>query len=123
LNFDFHPRAVVDWLRAADFRVERRLSVSHFRLPLFKRLLPLSVLVGLDSLAQWTGNLWQLTPSVFVRARATGADEPAPPGALWRCPACAGFDLQESSHGLACASCQRAWPRRNGIYDFRDAPV
>lgn len=123
LNFDFHPRAVVDWLRAADFRVERRLSVSHFRLPLFKRLLPLSVLVGLDSLAQWTGDLWQLTPSVFVRARATGADEPAPPGALWRCPACAGFDLHERSDGLVCAGCRRAWPRRSGIYDFRDAPV
>ena len=123
LNFNFHPEAVADWLRAADFRIERRLSVSHFRLPLFKRLLPLSALVGIDSMVQWTGELWQLTPSVFVRARATGVDEPAPSGALWRCPACAGLELQDQSDGLACASCHHVWPRRDGIYDFRESPA
>jgi SAM-dependent methyltransferase len=120
LNFDFHPDAVVDWLRLAGFRVERRLTVSHFRLPLFKRLLPLAVLVGMDSLAQWTGELWQLTPSVFVSARATGADEPAPSGALWRCLACGSFDLLDGTNGLTCTQCQRLWACRDGIYDFRD---
>jgi hypothetical protein len=74
-------------------------------------------------LAQWTGELWQLTPSVFVRARAIGADEPAPSGALWRCPACAGFELHDQLDGLACASCHRVWPLRDGIYDFRESPA
>jgi SAM-dependent methyltransferase len=41
LNFDFHPAAVRAWLRAAGFRTERQLAVSHFRMPLFKRRLPL----------------------------------------------------------------------------------
>jgi SAM-dependent methyltransferase len=123
LNFDFHPDAVIDWLQVADFNVERRLTVSHFRLPLFKRVLPLPVLVGMDSLVQWTGELWQLTPSVFVRARAIGGDEPAPAGALWRCPACSSFDLLEGTTGLTCAQCQRLWACRDGIYDFRDAPA
>jgi len=123
LNFDFHPRAVADWLRAADFRLERQLTVSHLRLPLFKRLLPLSALVGLDSMAQWSGGLWQLTPSVFVRSRAAGADEPAPSGALWRCPACSGFELHEGQDGLTCVGCHRVWPCRDGIYDFRESPA
>jgi hypothetical protein len=70
LNFDFHPRAVRSWLGAAGFRVRRTLTVSHFRLPLLKRIVPLPVLVGLDSLAQLTGGLWQLSPSVFVLAEA-----------------------------------------------------
>ena len=30
------------------------------------------LLVAMDSLAQWSGGLWQLTPSVFVGARAVG---------------------------------------------------
>jgi len=123
LNFDFHPDAVTDWLQVADFDVERRLTVSHFRLPLFKRLLPLPLLVAMDSLAQWTGGLWQLTPSVFVRARATGNDEPAPAGALWRCPVCSSLDLLSGSGGLTCTQCQRLWACRHGIYDFRDAPA
>jgi len=69
LNFDFHPIAVVDWLKRAGFDVERQLTVSHFRLGLLKRLLPVRLLVWLDAAAQWTGALWQLSPSVFVRAR------------------------------------------------------
>jgi len=70
LNFNFHPAAVRDWLREAGFRVRRTLTVSHFRQPLLKRLVPLGVLVWLEALSQRTGGLWQLSPSVFVRAEA-----------------------------------------------------
>jgi SAM-dependent methyltransferase len=121
LNYDFHPDAVTSWLQVAGFKVERRLTVSHFRLPLFKRLLPLPLLVGMDSLAQWTGGLWQLTPSVFVRARATGDDEATPAGAFWRCPTCGNLDLLSGADGLTCTACGCLWPCRDGIYDFRDA--
>ncbi len=80
LNFDFHPRAVRSWLGAAGFRVRRTLTVSHFRHPLLKRIMPLPFLVWLDGLAQLTGGLWQLSPSVFVRAEAVEA----PPRAFHR---------------------------------------
>ncbi|HSQ17515.1 MAG TPA: class I SAM-dependent methyltransferase, partial [Anaerolineales bacterium] len=52
LNFDFHPRAVRHWLAECGFERQRQLTVSHFRLGLFKRLLPLKLLVWLDSMAQ-----------------------------------------------------------------------
>jgi SAM-dependent methyltransferase len=71
LNFDFHPVAVRRWLVAAGFSVDRQLTVSHFRLGALKRLVPLGVLVALDSVAQLTGGWWQLSPSVFIRSRAT----------------------------------------------------
>ncbi|MGA9533875.1 MAG: class I SAM-dependent methyltransferase [Anaerolineales bacterium] len=77
LNFDFHPAAVRGWLAAAGFVVERQLTVSHFRLGILKRLLPLGLLVALDAAAQWTGDLWQLSPSVFLRARASQPESPA----------------------------------------------
>lgn len=119
LNFDFHPRAIRTWLGQAGFQVERQLTVSHFRLNLIKRWLPLSWLVRLDALAQWTGNWWQLTPSVFVRARVSGNTSPAAPGMFFRCPECGHVPLEETMAVVACPDCGRQWAIRDGIYDFR----
>jgi ubiquinone/menaquinone biosynthesis C-methylase UbiE len=119
LNFDFHPKSVETWLRTADFEIRRRLTVSHFRLDLLKRLIPLRVLVSLDAILQWTGALWQYTPSVFLHAKATGPDISNPTGAFWRCPKCAGVELLETSEGLRCQGCGRLWPLEAGIYDFK----
>lgn len=120
LNFDFHPRAVYRWLRESGFRVGPRLTVSHFRWEPLKRLAPLKLLVGLDALAQWTGNWWQLTPSVFVRAEAVGGAGAAEGGGFWRCPACGSQDVVEGEAGVRCADCGRLWPLHDGIYDFRN---
>lgn len=120
LNFDFHPASVRRDLKLAGFEVGRQLTVSHFRLPLLKRLVPLPVLVTLDGLMQWTGALWQLSPSVFVRARAVGQDEPAPEGAFWRCPICGSMDLREVPAGLRCEGCNRLWGKQGDIFNFRE---
>ena len=50
LNFDFHPRAMKSWLGDAGFRLERTLTVSHFRVNFLKSLLPAALLAGLDSI-------------------------------------------------------------------------
>src|SRR5574338_831219 len=65
LNFDFHPATVRAWLQLTGFLIEKLLTVSHFRMGLFKRLIPLGLLVRMDALSQHTGDLFQLTPSVF----------------------------------------------------------
>jgi ubiquinone/menaquinone biosynthesis C-methylase UbiE/uncharacterized protein YbaR (Trm112 family) len=119
LNFDFHPRTVRDWLEENNFTIQRQLTVSHFRLGLLKRMLPLKLLVNMDALAQWTGNWWQLTPSVFVGARAQ--DEPAlkATGLVFRCIECGHSPLDESADALHCPSCGRGYAIREGIYDFR----
>lgn len=123
LNFDFHPRAVRKWLAQTGFVVERTLTVSHFRIGALKRLIPARLLAGLDSLFQWTGALWQLTPSVFVRARRSNHTTPPPElptiAAIFRCPACAHAPLQEQPGALFCPACRRGWPVHDGIYDFR----
>jgi ubiquinone/menaquinone biosynthesis C-methylase UbiE len=123
LNFDFHPAAVKAWLTEAGFRVEKTRTVSHFRVALLKRLIPARVLAGLDGLIQWTGALWQLTPSVFVRARAVGESgflTPAKDVMQWfKCPACGHAPLERLDDALACPACARRWAIREGIYDFR----
>ncbi len=119
LNFDFHPRAVRDWLAQSGFSIQRQLTVSHFRISLLKRLLPLKLLVKMDALAQWTGNWWQLTPSVFVKAQAVGETLHAAPGAFFRCPECGGEAFDEQVDALTCHACGRRWGVSGGIYDFR----
>lgn len=119
LNFDFHPRTVEAWLRGMQFIIQRRLTVSHFRMGLLKRLVPLGILTGMDSLAQWTGALWQLSPSVFLGCRAQGALEPNPNGAFWRCPSCRSLQMKEIPAGVSCQNCGQLWRKQNGIYDFK----
>ncbi len=121
LNFDFHPSAVRRWLETADFEILRQLAVSHFRIQALKRLLPTGLLVSVDSALQWTGNLWQYTPSLFIRARAVGRDAAGPPGAFWRCPRCGHVPLRDETAGLRCVICGRLWPLVDGIYDFKES--
>lgn len=118
LNFDFHPATVRTWLRLCQFSVERQLAVSHFRIPLLKRVVPLRLLVWLDGLMQPTGSLWQLSPSVFVRIRAVGESPSAPAGAFFQCPAC-GAALADTPPELVCSACGRSYPVVDGIYDLR----
>lgn len=119
LNFNFHPAEVRDWLMEAGFDVVRQLTVSHFRLNLFKRLIPLRLLVTMDAVAQLTGDLCQFTPSVFVRAEAIGIREQAPEEAFWRCPICGSFAFTSGETGLRCEGCGQVWLLRDGIYDFK----
>ena len=139
LNFDFHPGTMLHWLQMSDFQPQQIRSLSYFRLPWLKRRLPTKLLVTLDGLVQPTGQFFQLSPSVFVRAqvrsngpvaapsapsgrasaRAGDRDAPAAPGKFFRCPTCGSDDLQPTADSLDCASCGRRWPHRDGLYDFK----
>jgi len=122
LNFDFHPGAVRGWLRDVGFKIEKILAVSHFRVGLLKRTIPANMLAGLDSLFQWTGALWQFTPSVFIKARAEGEGTgamPADPKAFFKCPECGHAPLVDRGKRLACPACNHSWKIVDGIYDFR----
>jgi len=124
LNFDFHPRAVRNWLKDLGFRVEKTLTVSHFRMGILKRTLPTPVLVLFDSSFQWTGAFFQWTPSVFVKAR--GGSLESQPGnienvlAFFKCPACGHSPLEDNQTHLFCPNCQSKWGIKDGIYDFRE---
>lgn len=118
LNFDFHPAAVRAWLTEAGFAMKRQLTVSHFRIALLKRLLPLRLLVALDSLAQLTGNLWQYSPSVFTRSIRAAGGSMASEGTFFACPAC-GAPLEDTPPQLHCEGCGKCYPVEEGIYDFR----
>jgi len=124
LNFDFHPKAIRNWLGELDFSIEQTLAVSHFRLGVLKRLVPASLLAALDGLLQPTGAFWQFTPSVFLKARKGGVGtSPITPVAvvdLFKCPDCGSENLQEKDEHLLCPKCSARWAVNDGIYDFRE---
>lgn len=129
LNFDFHPKAVRNWLGDLGFTIEKTLTLSHFRVGFLKRFVPTSILVAMDSLFQWSGAFWQLTPSVFVRARKTiqnphGVETRpafANPMMVFKCPDCGYYGLTDEKTHLECRSCAKKWAVKDGIYDFRES--
>jgi ubiquinone/menaquinone biosynthesis C-methylase UbiE len=124
LNFDFHPSAIRSWMRALGFKIDRTLALSHFRAGFLKRIIPTGILVFLDSLLQWTGALWQLTPSVFIKSRVArqGLANNIPSNYLFffKCPACAHSPLKDKKNQLVCPNCNSIWTFKDGIYDFRE---
>lgn len=125
LNFDFHPKAVRNWLRELGFSIERTLTLSHFRVGLLKRIVPTGILVFFDSILQWTGAWWQLTPSVFVKAIGAKQVSVSPKRELstlefFKCPDCRTSPLADKSAYLECPGCKKRWEIKDGIYDFRE---
>lgn len=126
LNFDFHPKAIRNWMENLGFHLEKTLTLSHFRVGFLKRVVPTSILVFLDSLFQWTGAWWQLSPSVFVKAVRRDVHSgpfPSPENILayFKCPDCGHSPLIDKTDYLECSSCGRKWAVKDGIYDFREA--
>lgn len=121
LNFDFHPRYIHKALESADFQTKRHLAVSYLRMGLLKRLIPTGILVGLDSLLQWTGSIANLSPSVFTRNIATGSTPPAAlDGSLFKCPSCKNVNMDEQTDYIDCGNCGARWSKEGGIYNFKE---
>ena len=118
LNIDFHPAWMRRQLTLAGLKVDAARTVSHFRLPRLKRLLPPQLLARLDGLMQPTGRWFQYAPSIFLKARPQKISRGKASG-FFRCPHCLTPDLQEHAVGLICATCQRRWAFEEGIYDFK----
>ena len=117
LNYDFHPRWIWQQLEKLGLQREAIRTASHYRWAPLKRLLPTSFLVRLDALAQPTGMLWQVSPSVFVRSRAQATRAEAAAGAFFRCPNCGAALGAPPASSFVCA-CGATWEREDHIYNF-----
>ncbi len=117
LNWNFHPAYIDRALVGAGLAPRAVRAVSHFRLAALKRRVRPGALARLDAgLGGRLGRL-ALAPSVFVRAVHLRG---AAPGGLWRCPKCGTEPLEEALDVVPCPTCGSRWPRRDGVYIFRE---
>ncbi|MCJ7625586.1 MAG: hypothetical protein MUO76_18995, partial [Anaerolineaceae bacterium] len=116
------PSTMQAWIQVCGFAVENQVTVSHFRVAILKKLLPLGLLVWMDSIAQKTGNLFQLTPSVFMSTRAVEKPTLQEVGkGFFICPEC-GSPIEDTPPLLVCETCGKNYPVEDGIYNFRADP-
>ncbi len=122
LNFDFHPQWIWERLQAAGFTPGRVLTVSHYRFGPIKKAIPTRLLVSLDSLAQLTGNWWQLSPSVFTQSQYPDTGVTAAPATFFACPTCFTPLGPPENDLLHCpnAACGLKWRLQDGLYDFKE---
>lgn len=119
LNIDFHPKWMRRQFAAAGFSVEAVRTVSHYRLPWLKKMIPAKILAGLDGLAQPSGRWWQVTPSIFLQAAPQKEPRIVPSGEFFKCPACGNPRLQPAENSLDCPVCYKRWEFKDGIYNFK----
>ncbi len=67
IYYNFHPGYICEQLQRNGFLIEETLSVSLFRNEALKRLVSPGRLAALEKRLQ--GRAWNLSPSIFVRAR------------------------------------------------------
>lgn len=122
LNYDFHPQWIGEQLTTAGFAPRARLTVSHFRFGPLKKIVPTGLLVSLDSLAQRTGDWWQLSPSVFVRSRYLTPGRAAAPDTFFACPLCRAPLGKPEGDLLICDNpgCGARWRVTDNLYDFKE---
>jgi ubiquinone/menaquinone biosynthesis C-methylase UbiE/uncharacterized protein YbaR (Trm112 family) len=119
LNFDLHPRYVIENLRAVNFSARTKRAVSTFRIPLLKKFVPVAILAALDGALQSPLANLSISPSLFLRAESRKPGSPTLNPRLWRCIACHSTDIAESNDALACRACARVYPIVDGIVDFK----
>ena len=119
LNFDFHPKYIRRWLKKLGYNIKRQLTVSHFRIGILKHLIPAGVLAFFDSLASLTGGLWQLSPSVFVKAVLPGELPADTPEEIFCCPITK-QPLHTKGDLLVSEDGKYKWGKQNGIYNFKE---
>lgn len=63
-----HPQTIFKLLTNAGFTIQKILSVSNFRSPFLKKILPLPILMFLESVSQSLFSSFYFGPSIFILA-------------------------------------------------------
>ncbi len=62
-----HPKKVEEILNKCGFKIEKKLSVSNFRHPFFKKYIPFKILIFLEKIMQKIGARMYFGPSIFYK--------------------------------------------------------
>jgi ubiquinone/menaquinone biosynthesis C-methylase UbiE len=66
---DYHPRHIKNLLKKNDFKILKVISASNFRCPIFKKLIPINILLKIEALIQPILAPLNFGPSIFILAQ------------------------------------------------------
>jgi ubiquinone/menaquinone biosynthesis C-methylase UbiE len=121
LNYNFHPKTIIETLQKSGFENKKNLGVSIFRSNWFKNHIEHERLVKWDARFQNKEPFKGLTPSIFTLNRTTGPSEQPVQGSFFSCPICS-HPLPEEKATQVCPGCSHEWQYSQGIYEFRINP-
>ena len=75
---NYHPQHIQQMLESAGFVIKKKISVSHFRIPILKKIIPLPILLFFESLFQRLSQIFlthfYLGPSIFLLCKFQSDD-------------------------------------------------
>lgn len=126
---NYHPKHITTLASKYGFTPKTKLSVSNFRHPKLKKLIPLKALLTFERLTQklaapffFGPNIWLLLSRAGTVTKNTQSEiSSSDIFELFACPKCRG-DLSRIDRGAKCSECDSEWSLIDGqIWDFRYA--
>lgn len=123
LMLNFHPRYIKNLIISQETRPRRMYSLSFFRIPFVKQIVPYSLLSRVEHLFQLIFGWTKLTPSIMIESYRNEIAEYEPENIttledLIVCPKCKG-SLRKKGGSYSCTECDLIFSRDDGILDLR----
>ncbi len=120
---NYHPSYILGMLTERNFNLKWILSVSNFRLPLLKKILPLKTILVLEDIYQRFLSSLSLGPSLFLKTnlekKSSVQEQGDEIGNILACPKCFKSCLIIHDDRVTCRTCKVDYSIDEGIFDFK----
>lgn len=118
---NYNPKTLEKIAAPFKFRRIKRLSVSNLRSSTLKKIIPLAVLNGIESVLQHLFAIFLFGPQIWIlfeKQTKTPSDTPTSIHDLIFCPKCNG-KVRFRQSDCKCTKCGKIWKVDGKIWDFR----
>lgn len=122
LFLNYHPYWIKKLFSKIGLHIEKKYGCSFLRVDILKRKFNTKTLLFFENIFQNTLSWSNISPSIFVKARAlkkkTSAIEVDKLTEILICPKCKG-DLNIQNDSAQCKKCESTYIKKENIWDFR----
>lgn len=122
LFYNYHPEFIKRLMAKSGLTIKRLMSVSNLRHNIFKKVFGVKVMALTERSLRGVFSMIKFGPSIFVLAQKTGAKKMVSSVNLEDilvCPSCYAESLMFGQELAKCAKCNKAYPFKDGVWDFR----
>ena len=118
---NYHPRNITKLLQKNNFKILKSTNCSFFRINLFKKIVPIPILITLENFSQKFLSWTNIAPSIVLKSEKIGVEKNETFETfedILCCPGCK-EDLVFSGKEAKCKKCKKTFKKKDGIWDFR----